>query len=158
MTPALLFVSGGIELVDSVEPMWHMLTHHAAERSQHFARYFEERCFQERRAELVKKSCKGHILIEVALDPDLRQDLGYCISAVDLEGNGEIESLFVSETARGRGVGDKLVRRSMEWMDKMKARSVVVFTVYGSEEVLPFYQRYGFQPKIVLLERTKDRQ
>ncbi len=155
MDPDLLFVSGGIELVDALEPMWRLLTLHASERSKHFGRYFADKGFLERKEELSRKAARSHLLIEVALDPRARQDLGYCISSVDDEGMGEIESLFVGEAARGRGVGDKLVRRSIEWMDKMGARSMVVFTVYGNEEVLPFYQRYGFQPKMVMLERKK---
>ena len=143
-------------MIDSVEPMWRHLTLHAAERSRHFRRYFSEKSFQERKRELETKAERGPLLIEVALDPGARTDLGYCISSVDGDGVGEIESLFVSELARKRGVGDKLVRRSVEWMERQGARTIVVFTVYGSEEVLPFYQRFGFQPKMVLLERKEQ--
>ena len=155
MDPDLIYVSGGIEMIDAVEPMWRKLTLHASKLSEHFARYFAEKSFQERKEELVRKAERGKLLIEVALDPGAQEDLGYCISSVDPEGSGEIESLYVSDTARGRGVGGKLVRRSVQWMEQMSARSIVVFTVYGSEDVLPFYQRYGFQPKMVMLELKK---
>jgi tetrahydromethanopterin S-methyltransferase subunit D len=34
-------------------------------------------------------------------------------------------------------------------------KSIAVFTVYGSEDVLPFYARYGFHPKMLMLELKK---
>ena len=40
-------------------------------------------------------------------------------------------------------------------MEEKGARSVAVFTVYGSEDVLPFYARYGFHPKMLMLELKK---
>jgi hypothetical protein len=36
------------------------------------------------------------------------------------------------------------------------ARGTVVFTVYGDESIFSFYARYGFRPKMVMLESTFD--
>jgi GNAT superfamily N-acetyltransferase len=150
-----LFRSGGIELVDEIEPMWRKLTLHASEHSQHFAEHFAARTFPQRRDELREKAAKGALHIDIAKDERSGTDLGYCVSSVDEKHCGEIESLFVDDATRGRGVGDLLVRRSIDWMEKVGARSMAVFTVYGSEDVLPFYARYGFRPKMVMLERQE---
>jgi hypothetical protein len=44
----------------------------------------------------------------------------------------------------------------MEWMRQQGARSTVVFTVYGDESIFSFYARYGFRPKMVMLESSLD--
>jgi GNAT superfamily N-acetyltransferase len=149
-------LSGGTELIESIGDMWRKLTLHAAHRSEHFSRYFAERTFEQRREELLAKSRSGQLRIIIARDARSGADLGYCISSVDARGEGEIESLFVDEISRGRGVGDTLIRTTIAWMEEVGAKSIVVFTVHGSEEVLPFYARYGFRPKMLMLERKGD--
>jgi GNAT superfamily N-acetyltransferase len=149
----LELLSGGAEMIGRIESMWRKLTSHAAQRSEHFSRYFDQRTFEQRREELQEKAANGRLHIDIARDARTGQDLGYCVSSMDSKGSAEIESLFVDEASRGRGVGHALIERAIAWMEQNSAKSIVVFTVYGSEEVLPFYARYGFRPKMMLLER-----
>lgn len=151
----MTFLTGGAELIDAIEPMWRQLTMNAAGHSEHFSRHFAERRFEERRAELKKKAEMGKLRVDIARDTKTNEDLGYCVCSVDGVGGGEVESLFVSESTRGRGIGDSLIRRAVEWMESCGTRTMVVFTVYGNDRVLPFYERYGFKPKMVMLERRE---
>jgi GNAT superfamily N-acetyltransferase len=155
MNGDLKLLSGGAEMIGQIEGMWRKLTLHAAHHSEHFSQYFEQRTFEQRRKELQEKVVNGRLHIDIARDARSGQDLGYCVSSMDAKGAGEIESLFVDDISRGRGVGNALIQGAIEWMEQNGAKSIVVFTVYGSEEVLPFYARYGFQPKMLLLERKK---
>jgi GNAT superfamily N-acetyltransferase len=146
------FTCGGIELVEEIKDMWERLTQHASERSVDFAEHYASRSFDQRRKELRSRAERGRLRIDIAREPGSGQDLGYCVSTVDADGLGTIESLFIHEGERRQGVGDHLVRRSREWFREQGVKSIVVFLVYGNEEVLPFYYHHGFRPKAMMLE------
>ncbi len=150
------FICGGIELIDRIKEMWYQLNLHACKRSPFFSEHFAERTFQLRKEELVSKAKSCRLRIEIARDMVATRDLGFCASSLDYFGNGEIESLFVDDEARRRGVGDLLMRRTLEWMRDQGARSTAVFTVYGDESIFSFYARYGFRPKMVMLETVLE--
>jgi GNAT superfamily N-acetyltransferase len=152
MYVGLEFVCGGPELIDEVEEMWRQLTLHASRHSPDFSHHFASRTFDGRRTELLSRTENGTLRIDIARDKASRRDLGFSACSLDRRGHGEIESLFVDEVARGRGIGDVLVRRALEWMRSQGATQVAVFTVYGDERALPYYGRYGFRPKMVMLE------
>lgn len=156
MPPDLEFVSGGAELIDEIEDMWHSLNLHASKRSPFFSEQFAERTFQLRKDELLSKAKACRMRIVIARDPAKAKYLGFCACSIDNLGNGEIESLFVDDEARRRGVGDALMRQTLDWMRDQGARGTVVFTVYGDESIFSFYARYGFRPKMVMLESTFD--
>lgn len=144
------FKEGGGELIDSIREMWYQLTLNAAAHSPYFSQHFKGRRFEDRRRELLDKAERGRLWICLAAAGKDR--VGYCVSSVGGEGVGEIDSLFVTEAFRGRGVGDELVRRAVRWMGANHARTMIVNTVYGRETVLSFYSRYGFRPKTITLE------
>lgn len=147
------FISGGTELLDQVEVMWRKLTLDASTHSEHFHGYFANKPWEERKAELAAKAAKGSVVVDIAAVGDRR--VGYCISSVSAEGIGELDSLFVDEDCRGQKVGERLAQRSVEWMRRRGARTMLVLTVYGNEDVLPFYARQGFLPMMVLLQHVE---
>ncbi|MDW5564274.1 MAG: GNAT family N-acetyltransferase [Methanomassiliicoccus sp.] len=152
MTDKPEFISGGMELIDETEGLWRQLNLHASEHSVDFAQHYAARSFDQRRRELRSIAERGRLHIDIARESGSSQELGYCASSVDEHGVGTIESLFVREQGRARGIGDLLMRRNLEWLRENGARSIVVFTVYGNDKVLPFYHRYGFKPKALMLE------
>ena len=81
--------------------------------------------------------------------------LGYCISSIDSSGVGEIESIFVDEACRGRGVGATLMEAALGWMDRVGVKGKRVVVVSGNEEVLAFYERFGFRAKNVEMIQMK---
>ncbi len=152
MSGDVVFVCGGPELIDKVEGLWKQLTLNSSRHSVDFSEHYASRCFDQRRRELRSRAERGKLRIDIAREAGSGHDLGYCASCVDADGLGTIESLYVHEHARDRGIGDQLMRRNLKWLKENGARSVVVFTVYGNEGVLPFYYRYGFRPKALMLE------
>ena len=56
--------------------------------------------------------------VDVAMDIVTGQNVGYCVSSVDEERTGEIESIFVASDYRGLGIGDSLMKKALTWMDK----------------------------------------
>ena len=71
-----------------------------------FKQYYLDMTFQKRKADLLKKAGLGEMHVEIAVDQGRRQNVGYCVSSVNLEKTGEIESIFVAEAFRGMGIGD----------------------------------------------------
>ncbi|MGW0707093.1 N-acetyltransferase family protein [Streptomyces sp. NPDC002643] len=60
-------------------------------------------------------------------------------------GVGELISLWVSEEARGRGVGDHLVRSVVRWAVERAADSLRLTVAPANEHALALYRRHGFE-------------
>ena len=101
---------------------------------------------------MLAKSTAGKLHICLALDGG--EYVGYCVSSVCCRA-GEIDSIFVEESHRACGIGGEMMKRALAWMETEKAERVNIAVSIGNEEVLPFYQRYGFFPKHILLEPKK---
>jgi len=144
----------GLERRNAIKPLWEKLNEHHRLSSPHFSNYYERFTF-EKRCEKFRNDDLA-VRIEVATDDTRSQYAGYCISTIDGNGRGEIDSLFVEEDYRGEGIGDTLVRSALSWFDGEGAavRSIVVAA--GNDEAAAFYERYGFYPAYrTLIQRTK---
>lgn len=87
---------------------------------------------------------------------DVDKDIfvGYCISTINSEPAGEVDSFFVEEQYRKQGLGDKLMQRALEWLDINKAKTKIIVVAEGNENVLEFYRRYGFYKRRIVLEQV----
>lgn len=64
----------------------------------------------------------------------------------------ELESMYVSEKYRGRGVGARLVGEFLRWSRKRGAERASVTAYAANERAVRFYERSGFRPKSLTLE------
>jgi len=142
----------GEQGLDQIRPLWEGLRAHIKPRSTYFSKWFEARTFEQRKNELLKKSAGGKLRVDLAVDDG--HCIGYCVSSIS-DRIGEVDSIFVEEGLRSRGIGSEMMKRALEWMDDEKAKSVKIATSVGNEEVLHFYQRYGFFPRHILLEQVR---
>lgn len=149
------YTAGGEELFPFLSPLWEKLRDHHADRSVYFAAYFRNRFFEDRICDLTND---GKILLKVDLARDQTDDkiVGYCISAVNKDQIGEIESLFIEEAYRGLGIGNELMERAIRWLDDCHVKSKKIAVAVGNEEVFGFYQQFGFYPRLVILEEMKE--
>ena len=53
---------------------------------------------------------------------------------------------------RGCDLGDELMNRAIEWLNKNCAKSKTIVVIDGNENVLNFYKRYGFYRSKIILE------
>ncbi len=147
---------GGADLLPRIEPLWCELRDLHSSKSAHFSDRAMDMEFESRRLDLLEKSVGGHILVQImCLNGESEtKDVGYCISTVGLNGIAEIDSIYVAEGYRNNGLGGKLIKGAMEWIDEHDIKEVRSSVEWGNEDVLPFYKRYGLYPKsIVLLRR-----
>jgi ribosomal protein S18 acetylase RimI-like enzyme len=101
---------------------------------------------------LLKKSNGGAIRVDLARDPN-NVKVAYCVSTLNSERVGEVDSIYVREEYRSLGIGDQLMKRSLEWMDKKGVTSKKILVTAGNQDALSFYRRYGFRPRRMVLEQ-----
>jgi ribosomal protein S18 acetylase RimI-like enzyme len=139
--------------IDIIKPLWEKLSAHHQELSPHFPERYTEFRFEERKEELLKKSENGILKIDMAKDEKSGQFIGYCISSISDESIGEVDSIYLEEKYRSLGIGDELMKRSLNWMDQKGIKSKKIIVAVGNEELLSFYKRYDFLPRHIILEQ-----
>lgn len=149
------FVTGSVELLDYVQPLWEKLNKHHESKSIYFKDKFKNLNFDVRKGKFVNDN---NLEVKVDLIKDLETNayIGYCISTVNKELIGEIESLFVEKEYRKYGLGDQLMNRAIEWLDNAEVKTKIIGVAEGNEDVLDFYKRYGFYKRRVILEQVRD--
>ncbi len=132
-----------------IRPLWEKLNALHLADSVYFRDHFAAFTFEQRAEKFLLMSGRD-VLIEIAAYEN-GVPVGYCISTA--EGcAGELDSLFVEEQWRGKGIGETLVRRSLEWMRGKNCARIMVAVAHGHESVLPFYERFGFYPRFTYLQ------
>jgi len=141
--------------LDLIEPLWLQLRQMHVVRSIYFKGALGSKTFKERRDELLEKSSGGLLRVELARNDD-GFVIAYCVSSIDQNLRGEVDSIFVTIEHRGMGIGTRLVEGSMRWMDGLGVRTRVLTAIVGNEDVHEFYARFGFLSKHTLLEHVPD--
>ena len=139
------YVQGGSELLDSIEFLWEKLNNLHSRVAEYFSNQFSNTEFKARKQNLVQKSIGGKLRIEIANCNS--KSVGYCITTIDNNRVGEIDSIYIEERFRQRQIGHHFIQNAIQWMDIEKVAKKTVVVVSGNESVYPFYQKYGFYPR-----------
>jgi diamine N-acetyltransferase len=148
------YFSGKESRLDDVKELWEKLNQHHFRLSPNFKPYYAAMTFPKRKQALLQKAAKGEMRVDIAMDAKKNLKVGYCISSLDSEGTGEIESIYVLEAYRGLGIGDELMKAALSWMQAKQATKKIVIVGAGNEQALGFYERYGFHIRKTMLEQT----
>ncbi|MEO1814924.1 MAG: GNAT family N-acetyltransferase [Acetobacterium sp.] len=154
-TSTITYRSGDESLLDDIQMLWEALNRHHRDAAVNFKSHYENVTFEMRKKNLLLKAKNGQLRIEIAVDQETAESVGYCISRVEFSGDAEIESLYVLETYRGLGLGETLLSNAIAWMDEMGARTKIVSVAVGNEKAFSFYERFGFYPRKTQLEQIK---
>lgn len=146
-------VIGGLELLPDVKPLWEGLREHHSRITNDFAESIGKRCFEERVVDFNGKSESCTFRIELIKDNKSQKYVGYSISSIDNAAVGEIDSLFVEKAYRGMKIGDLLMNNALSWMDEHKTKKKIISVMAGND-VLCFYEKYGFKPRAYILEQV----
>lgn len=141
--------------IDLIKPLWKKLRDHHQELSPYFPERYIEFTFSERKEELLNKNENGILKIDIAKDEETGHLIGYCISSISDELIGEIDSIYLEEVYRSSGIGNELMERSLNWMDKKGVKTKKIMVAAGNGDTLAFYRRYNFFPKHIILEQVK---
>lgn len=151
----IIYRCGDELMLDEIQELWEALNQHHHQAAVNFKSHYEKFTFEMRKKNLLLKAKNGQIRIEIAVDQETAKNVGYCISRIEFSGDAEMESLYVLETYRGMGLGEKLLSNAIAWMDQMGAHTKTVSVAVGNEKAFGFYERFGFYPRKTLLEQIK---
>lgn len=149
------FISGSVELLDEIAPLWAELNELHCSVSEHFAEAFAERKFQQRRKELCKKSDTGKLRLDIARFNGESAVVGYCATTLDMDGNGEIDSIYVKHQFRKMRIGGHLMDAGLCWLNSLGVGKISVSVAYGNNNALDFYKKFDFFPRTFQLEQKE---
>ena len=145
------FISGGEELLPKIEPLWKLLNEHHANVSRFFSEDFLSFSFERRIAKFKKEYQQGKLRVDIAVEQQF--PIGYIIGGIRKDNIGEIESIFILETHRNMSIGEKLMNHCIRWLRSAGVDNILVKVAVGNEAVLPFYEQFGFFPRVYTLKR-----
>ncbi len=149
------FIHGGPEYLDAIQPLWLQLNAHHGSLTRHFQEHYRTFTFVQRRSHMLDDARSGLLRVDLAFDTVESRSIGYCVSIIDEKNAGEIESIFVEPEYRGRNIGDELMSAALRWMDEHTVAKRMLSVAVGNEAVLPFYTKFGFYPRMVVLEQLR---
>jgi ribosomal protein S18 acetylase RimI-like enzyme len=141
--------------LDLIGPLWQrLLEYHKSRSPRYFLGRYAEMTLSRRNKELLDKAVKGRMRIDLARDMDTGELVGYCISTISGDRQGEIESIYIEPGYRGAGIGDNMMKRALRWMDDMSVTKKILEVGAGNEDVFEFYSRYNFYPRTTIMEQV----
>ena len=155
MTSTVKYLYGDETMLDEVRLLWEALNQYHCERSTHFKQHYLGMTFEKRKAQLLSKSQGGKLRVDLALDQESGQAVGYVVSSVNAQKVGEVESVFVSAEYRGIGIGGSLLKNALRWMEQNDAVEKIVEASVGNEGAWAFYGHFGFLPRKTILKQIK---
>ncbi|HDR7603552.1 GNAT family N-acetyltransferase [Bacillus mycoides] len=118
-------------------------------KSKYFSGDYPRMTFEERIEDYKKNSKYGEYRIELLIELETDNILGFCI-AYSKSVSGKIEVLFVDEKYRRNRFGLKLMNSAVEWFKEKQVDDIELIVVYGNEAV-SFYQKLGFYPRSIIM-------
>jgi len=144
-----------VEIVDipkgkigCIRNLWEKLNQLHYEDSVYFEDHYASFTFEERMAAFADRD---EASLKVSVVKDGPRFLGYCVSSIDGR-HGEVDSLYLEEELRGRGIGKRLVEAHVRWMKERGCDRIRVAVSYGHDSVKEFYHRLGFFERLVYFE------
>lgn len=112
------------------------------------SRYYQDGGFDRERCDAlfatwIRNSCAG-FADEVLVVTCEEEPAGYLSCHLDPDGSGRIGLTAVGETFRGRSLGTRLIRASIDWFTAQGCDRSVVFTQARNTAACRFYEANGF--------------
>ena len=134
------------EEIGRIKELWEELNVHHLSRSTHFKDLFSKLTFEKRMEGLRERD---HFIAYVA--ESKTEKVGYCIATVDGL-VGEIDSLFVKGSYRGKRVGEELMSLALKWLQGHSCETLKVSIAEGNEKAIGFYKRFGFAERFIVMQ------
>lgn len=96
---------------------------------------------------------------EVQRCPDLLDDADHSLRKAPLpspargDGWGYIESVYVAEPSRRRGLGRRLAEKALNELAARGATRIGIAVMYANSSAMAFWPRLGFEPMRIILVR-----
>ena len=145
----ITYTTGDESTLDGIAELWDKLRQLHYEKSRDFKHYYDGFTFAERKKALISQADEGELLVVIASEGS--RNIGYCVSGV-AKGTGEVKSIFVEEDYRRSDIGGKMMEITLEWIKARSPEKITLEVATGNEEVLGFYAKFGFAPRLIELQ------
>ncbi|HTE48340.1 MAG TPA: GNAT family N-acetyltransferase, partial [Candidatus Paceibacterota bacterium] len=71
-----------------------------------------------------------------------KEVVGFCI-ALNLDGFGEVDGMYVLPELQGKGLGKKLMQKAFEWLGT--GQDIILKVVAYNSHAIEFYKKMGFK-------------
>ena len=149
----ICIVEKDITEIELIKPLWEQLNSIHLDKSIYFKNKYEKFTFGKRMESIYEKDEKGIIRLDMLLDSDNGDYIGYCLSSIQ-DTLGEIESIYIQSQYRKFKLGDKLMNNALNWFESNAVTNIEISVVYANDEALPFYEHYGFHIGNYTLKRN----
>jgi len=136
--------------IEIIADMWKNLIHHLQSRSKYFPMDYKHLIFEERKKQFLKIAETEKLRLDIVKDG--KKCIAYSVSSI-IDEKGFVDSLYVAEPSRNAGIGNKLMERSLNWMEINGVSDFEILVSYGNEDALKFYEKYDFYPKHLILKK-----
>jgi GNAT superfamily N-acetyltransferase len=155
--PAFAYHTTDISDIDLIRPLWSQLNEYMFTRATTFRSHFEQMTFDKRKAYFEKVAAAGLLRLDLAsADSKNSRYVAYCVSSFSAEKTGEIESIFVEDPVRSWGIGSVLMTKALVWFNENGSVRNRISASDGNEGVWEFYKKFGFYPRLTVLEQKRD--
>jgi ribosomal protein S18 acetylase RimI-like enzyme len=156
-TVEIYYTSTDEQGLDATCALREKLIEHHKVRSKHFyRRYADMPPARQRNFELREKYKDGLIRVDLAREKAADTLVGYCITTISRDNQGEIQSIYVEPEYRQYGIGDALMKLCLQWLDEHAVIKKVLGVGAGNEDVFEFYSKYNFFPRTIILEQVEE--
>ena len=145
----IILKTGDKSFLSETKELWEELNQLHIEKSLYFQQHYNTFTFQARKQALLANAEKGKLLVVIAYYKDVK--IGYCVASI-VDDSGEIDSLYNKPEYRNRGIGNMLMEASLNWIKANSAKTISIAVSVGNEEVFGFYEKYGFKPRLTVLQ------
>jgi len=152
----ITYLEGKEELLLYVKPIWENSRDYHSSVSTYFSSEFASKNFELREKEIINKSADGQLKVICAKDLDIDDYVGYCVAVIDKENIGEIESIYVNEAYRKKGIASRLMSIALTWMNNNMVKAKRLSVAVGNDTVIDFYKKYDFYPYQIVMEAKEQ--
>lgn len=148
----IYLVEKSLTEIELIKPLWEKLNSIHFYKSVYFKNKHKKFTFDRRIESINKTAQNGIIKIDMLLDNDTGNYIGYCLSSIE-DNLGEIESIFIENQYRKLKLGDKLMTSALNWFESNSITNIQINVINANDEALPFYEHYGFYIGNYILKR-----
>lgn len=150
----ILYTIYNIDGFDRIRDLWEDLIKYLMGQTKDRSPPIQWPNFETRKTKFTSKNKEREVSVIIASTAVSGTPIGYCVSSAAYAEYAEIESIFVREDFRGKGVGSELMKRSLDWIRLIGASSIGVAVTVMNPGAIAFYEKHGFLLRQYLLEKT----
>ena len=154
---AVLYRTTGFDEIDLIRPLWEQLNEYHLAKASRFRDHYEQMTFEDRKSHFCRLHESGHLRLDLAQDTKTAGLSGIACVRCPLIIPERWSPCSLTGEFRSAGIGTALVTRGLAWMDSLGTVRKRVSVGDGNESAWTFYRKFGFFPRMTVLEQKTER-